>query len=39
MTVMTCGPCRHGDHAACVGWALDDHDREIDCPCTCSEDA
>lgn len=38
MTTMPCTECRAGKHTNCTTWALDDNDRDVDCPCTCRED-
>jgi len=32
-TVESCPECRSGKHASCAGWALDQADQQVACPC------
>lgn len=35
MTTQPCPECRVAKHGNCTGWALNDRDQEVDCPCDC----
>ena len=33
LTAQPCPECRQGKHSNCTGWALNDQDELVQCPC------